>query len=325
MPLQRPLHIVIPGGAGQVGVILARHFHEQGHLVTVIARYPKPREWQTVHWTGDELGPWAECIDGADVVINLAGRSVDCRYNAAHRREIRISRVLTTALVGQAISQSRRPPPLWMNASTATIYRHSTDASMDDINGEIGGNEPGLPPTWRFSIDVATAWEKTFFAAPAPFTRKLALRSAMIMSPDPGGVFDTLLRLVRFGLGGAAGSGNQYVSWVHDIDFIRAIEFLIARPDIQGPINIASPEPIPNREFMCCLRRAWCTSYIGIPSPEWMLAIGAFVLRTETELILKSRRVVPRRLLEAGFEFHFPNWRGASHDLVARWRNLQAG
>jgi hypothetical protein len=195
---------------------------------------------------------------------------------------------------------------------------------MDEIRGEIGGAEPRLPPTWRFSIDVATAWEKAFFAAPTPFTRKLALRSAMVMSPDSGGVFDTLLRLVRFGLGGAAGSGDQYISWTHDIDFLRAIEFLIARSDLQGPINIASPQPIPNREFMCCLRRAWCTSYIGIPSPEWMLAIGAFLMRTETELVLKSRRVVPRRLLDAGFEFHFPNWRGAAQDLVTRWRAQHA-
>jgi uncharacterized protein (TIGR01777 family) len=322
MPTQRPLQIAIPGGTGQIGLMLARHFHERGHLVTVISRYPKPREWQTVHWSGHDLGPWAETLDGADVVINLAGRSVDCRYTSAHRREIRESRVLTTALIGQAIAQSCRPPLLWMNASTATVYRHSLDRPMDDVTGEIGGNEPGIPGTWRFSIGVATAWEHAFFAAPTPRTRKVALRSAMTMSPDAGGVFDAFLRLVRFGLGGTFGGGGQYVSWIHEVDFIRAIEFLIARADLEGPINLSSPNPIPNRQFMCCLRREWCTSYVGIPSPEWLLAIGAFLLRTETELVLKSRRVVPVRLLDAGFEFHFPNWRAASRDLVARWRNL---
>jgi uncharacterized protein (TIGR01777 family) len=209
-----------------------------------------------------------------------------------------------------------------MNASTATIYRHAVDRAMDECSGEIGGNEPGAPAKWRFSIDVATSWERTFFAAETPNTRKLALRSAMTMSPDPGGVFDHLLRLVRWGLGGSSGPGSQYISWIHDVDFIRAIEFLIAKEDFHGPVNVASPCPLTNREFMCCLRRAYCTSYVGLPAPTWALAIGAVFLRTETELILKSRRVVPKRLLDSGFEFHFPNWRGACHDLINRWREM---
>jgi uncharacterized protein (TIGR01777 family) len=305
-----------------LGTILARHFHEQNHLVTVICRYPKAREWQTVHWDPYELGPWTESLNGADVVINLAGRSVNCRYNSAHRREIKNSRVFSTALVGKAIAQNPYPPRVWLNASTATIYRHSVDRPMDEIHGEIGGNEPNLPSAWRFSIDVATSWERAFFTAEAPHTRKVALRSAMVMSPDCGGAFDTLLRLVRYGMGGRAGSGEQFVSWIHDVDFIRSIEFLIAREDLSGAINISSPSPISNEEFMCCLRRAWCTSYIGVPAPRPLLELGAFLLRTETELVLKSRRVVPRRLLDAGFEFHFPNWRGACQDIVQRWRDL---
>ena len=195
---------------------------------------------------------------------------------------------------------------------------------MDEINGEIGGSEPGVPESWRFSIDVAAGWERAFFAVPTPSTRKVALRSAMVMSPDAGGIFDVMLRLVRWGFGGAAGSGDQYVSWIHDVDFIRAIEFLIDREAISGAVNISSPFPIPNREFMCCLRRAWCTSYFGLPTPKWALEIGAVLMRTETELVLKSRRVVPRRLLDAGFEFHFPKWRGAATDLVARWRQLNS-
>lgn len=324
MALDRSLRIVIPGGTGQLGQILARHFHEHGHSVAVLTRHPKPAEWETLCWDADRLGDWTQVIDGADIVINLAGHSVNCRYNAANQREIKNSRIITTGLIGQAIAAAAHPPWLWMNASTATIYRHSLDRPMDEVAGEFGGKEPGAPRKWRFSIDVATGWERAFFAADTPRTRRVALRNAMVMSPDSGGVFDSLLRLVRWGLGGSAGSGRQYVSWAHDVDFIRAIEFLIEREELSGPVNIASPQPVSNREFMCCLRHAWCTSYIGLPAPKWMLSLGAMLLRTETELLLKSRWVVPRRLSEAGFEFHFPNWRGACQDLIQRWRELHS-
>lgn len=320
-----PLRIVLPGGTGQIGHILARHFHEQGHDVTVISRHPKPAEWHTVVWDANTLGDWADSFDGADLVINLAGHTVNCRYNETNRRTIKNSRIFATHLVGQAIARSPRPPRTWMNASTATIYRHALDRPMDELTGELGGNEPNAPGKWQFSVEVATGWERSFFAAETPRTRKVALRSAMVMSPDRGGVFDTLLSLVRWGLGGPAGRGRQYVSWIHDIDFIRAIEFLIEHENLSGPINIASPNPIPNREFMCCLRHSWCTSYIGLPAPRWALAIGAIMMRTETELVLKSRRVVPGILLESGFDFHFPNWRGACSDLVHRWCELNAG
>lgn len=317
-----PLRIVLPGGSGQIGQILARHFHEQGHSVTVIARHPKQAKWQTIYWDANTLGDWTSVLEGSDVVINLAGHTVNCRYNDANRREIKNSRIFTTNLIGQAIARSANPPRLWMNASTATIYRHALDRPMDEVNGELGGNEPNIPRKWQFSIDVATGWERTLFAADTPRTRRIALRSAMVMSPDRGGVFDALLGLVQWGLGGPAGSGRQYVSWIHDVDFVRAIEFLITHEEFSGPVNISSPFPLQNRKLMFCLRRAWCTSYVGLPAPTWALAIGAIFLRTETELVLKSRRVVPRLLLDAGFEFHFPNWRGACQDLVQRWREL---
>ncbi len=206
-----------------------------------------------------------------------------------------------------------------MNASTATIYRHALDRPMDERTGEIGGDEPNAPAKWRFSIDVATSWEKAFFDAMIPNTRKIALRSAVIMSPDRGGVFDTLLRLVRFGIGGTAASGQQFVSWIHDEDFLRSVDYLIARDEIDGVVNIASPDPLPNREFMKALRQAWGTS-IGLPAAGWMLEIGTFFLRTETELVLKSRRVIPRRLVEDGFQFQFPEWGAAAQNLVDRWR-----
>jgi uncharacterized protein (TIGR01777 family) len=314
-----PLRIVIPGGSGQVGTILARHFHGQGHDVVVLARRVAPTPWRVVQWDGANPGNWASELENADVLINLAGKSVDCRYTPANRRAIKESRIQTTNLLGRAIGQSVRPPRLWMNASTATIYRHALDRPMDEQTGEIGGNEPNAPDKWCFSIDVATSWEKAFFAAPTPHTRKIALRSAMIMSPDRGGVFDTLLRLVRYGLGGTTASGQQFVSWVHDTDFLRSIDYLIAREEMDGAVNIASPNPIPNREFMKALRQAWGAP-IGLPAASWMLEIGTFFLRTESELVLKSRRVIPGRLVEAGFHFQFPEWTAAAHNLVGRWR-----
>ncbi len=289
--------------------------------MTAIARHAIPSEWPIVIWNGYDLGDWARVLEGSDVVINLAGRGVNCRYNAANRREILNSRTITTGLLGQAIARASEPPPLWLNASTATIYRHSLEVPMDEASGEIGGGEPNVPAKWRFSIDVATAWERAFFAADVPHTRRIALRSAMIMSPGDGGAFDLLLRLVRWGLGGSSGSGRQYISWIHDVDFIRAIEFLISRSDITGVVNISSPHPTPNRKFMSCLRRAWCTSYIGLPTPPWMLAIGAVLLRTETELILKSRRVVPGSSARCWFRLPFPKLArslpGPRHALAA--------
>ncbi|MGA9687523.1 MAG: TIGR01777 family oxidoreductase [Candidatus Sulfotelmatobacter sp.] len=317
------MRIVLAGGSGQIGTLLARHFHEQDHRVVVIARSPQTAPWRVVQWDGSTLGDWTGELERADVLINLAGRNVNCRYTPANRRTIKESRVQSTALLGQAVARLVHPPRLWMNASTATIYRHSLDRPMDEDTGEIGGNERNCPASWRFSIDVATSWEEAFFSAVTPGTRKVALRSAMTMSPDSGGIFATLSRLVRFGLGGAAGSGEQFVSWIHDTDFIRGIEFLTTHEEFDGPVNLSAPSPLPNREFMHALRRAWGTN-IGLPATSSMLELGALLLRTETELILKSRRVVPGRLLRAGFEFQFPDWPEAAGDLVKRWRGRGA-
>ena len=322
--LRIPLRIVLVGGSGHVGTLLARYFQRQRNEVCVLARTSFSAPWRVVAWNGLHLDEWVEALDGTDVVINLAGRSVDCRYNAANKAAILESRIQSTRLVGQAIQTLSRPPSVWLNASTATIYRHATDRAMDEETGELGGAETTLPDTWRFSIEVATLWEETFFAANTPKTRKVALRSAMTMSPDRGGVFDALLRLVRFGMGGRFGSGQQYVSWVHERDFVRAVEFLIANEHINGAVNVASPNPLTNAGFMKDLRDAWGTC-VGLPATEWMLEVGAFFLRTETELILKSRRVVPRRLLCEGFTFEFPEWREAAEELVARWRQQRTG
>jgi uncharacterized protein len=321
-PLGR--RVVLTGGSGQVGNILARHFQSRGDAVVVLARQVAPVTlWRSVVWDGANLGAWTSELEGADVLINLAGRNVNCRYNAANRRAILDSRVTTTKLLGHAVANLGDPPGVWMNASTATIYRHALDRPMDETTGEIGGRELNAPSTWRFSIDVATQWEQTFFATGRPGVRKIALRSAMTMSPDRDGIFDVLLRLVRFGLGGASGSGDQFVSWIHEADFIAAIEYLIAHHELDGAVNLSAPGPLPNREFMRVLREAW-GARIGLPAAEWMLEVGAVFLRTETELILKSRRVVPGRLLESGFQFQFPEWPAAARDLVTRWRNRGA-
>lgn len=323
MPLlvpSRPLRIVLPGGSGQVGRMLARHFQARGHYVTVLTRLPYAETWQTVRWDGESLGPWTEYLEGSDVCINLAGRNVNCRYTAANRTAIYTSRIRSTQLLGEVIGALADPPKLWMNASTATIYRHALDQAMDESNGELGGNERQVPRSWQFSVCVAKNWEDAFFSASTPRTRKVALRSAITLSPVPGNAFAVFLNLVRLGLGGAQGNGRQYVSWIHELDFARAVEFLIARHDISGPVNVASPHPLPNREFMAILRDA-CGIPNGLPAPALLIELAALVLRTESELVLKSRRVVPRRLLEAGFRFQFPAWPEAAEDLVHGWRH----
>ncbi|HXU33692.1 MAG TPA: TIGR01777 family oxidoreductase [Thermoanaerobaculia bacterium] len=319
------MKIVLPGGSGQVGTLTARAFAAEGHEVVVLGRNSGGQgkspavPWRTVAWDAKTLGGWAQEIDGADVVLNLAGRSVDCRYTPENRRLIVDSRVDSTRAVGQAITQASHPPRVWLQMSTATIYAHRYDAGNDEATGILGGAEPGAPDTWRFSIEVAKAWERALAEAQTPQTRKVALRSAMVMSPDRGGIFDVLLGLVRRGLGGASGDGRQFVSWIHGDDFLAALRFLLDHDEIDGAVNLASPNPLPNAGFMRALRQAWGTR-IGLPANRWMLEIGALFLRTETELILKSRRVVPGRLLAAGFEFRFPEWRTAAGDLCGRWR-----
>lgn len=320
--IARPrLKVVIPGGTGSIGSVLARYFHDAGDDVTVIARSSESYSpWRTIAWDGATLGSWTHAIDGADVVINLAGKSVNCRYTPENRRVIMESRTVTTRLIGEAIAAAKRPPRLWMNASTATIYRHAFDRPMDEMTGELGGDEPDVPASWRFSIDVARNWEKAFLDAPASGARKVVLRMAIVMEPYTHSTFALLSDLVRKGLGGTNGSGAQMVSWIHDVDLVRSIEFLIARDELDGTVNIGSPCPLPNREFMRALRDAWGVK-VGLPSTEWMLGVGAFLMSSETELVLKSRWVMPSRMLEAGFTYEFPTWRVAAVDLVRRTRS----
>jgi hypothetical protein len=313
------MKVVIPGGSGQVGTLLARAFIKGKHHVVVLTRRPVSAPWGTVPWDGKTSGAWTDELEGADVVINLAGRSVNCRYTSANRRDIIDSRVESTRIIGEAIARAKRPPRLWLQASTATLYAHRYDAPNDEMTGVIGGNEPDVPETWRFSIDVATRWERALDDANTPQTRKVILRSAITMSPDAGGIFDTLLALVRRGFGGRAGDGRQFVSWIHGEDFVRAIHWLIEHEEVDGAVNLAAPNPVTNDEFMRGLREAWGVPF-GLPATKWMLELGAIFLRTETELILKSRRVIPGRLLQQGFVFKFPTWPEAARDLCHGWR-----
>ncbi len=313
------MKIVIAGGSGQVGTVLARKFHAEGNEVVILSRKPAKADGRVITWDAENLGDWTDEIDGSEVIINLAGRSVNCRYTPENRRQIMDSRVNSTKVIGEAISQSKKPPQVWLQSSTATIYAHRFDAPNDDITGIIAEIQPDAPSAWNFSIDVAKSWEKSTNEAVTPKTRKVLMRSAMIMSPDRDGIFDTMLGIVRKGLGGTAGDGKQYISWIHERDFLSAVDWLIEHEELDGAVNLASPNPLPNSEFMRILREAWGTK-IGLPAFEWMLEIGAFLMQTETELVLKSRRVVPTRLLESGFKFEFLNWQEAATDLCRRWR-----
>ncbi|MEU6845532.1 TIGR01777 family oxidoreductase [Streptomyces sp. NPDC046716] len=311
------MKVVLPGGTGQVGGVLRRALSAAGHEVVVLSR--RPTRAGEVEWDGRTPGAWVKEIDGSDVVVNLAGRSVSCRYTTENLRAMMDSRVDSARAVGEAIAGAARPPALWLQMSTATIYAHSYDAAHDEASGVIGGTEPGVPGYWAYSVDIARAWERAQQDADTPDTRKVALRAAMVMSPDRGGVFDVLSWLARLGLGGPVAGGRQYMSWIHDQDFVRAVEFLIAHEELTGPVNLAAPHPLPQRDFMRVLRRARRVP-LGLPATRWMAGVGAFALRSDTELLLKSRRVVPGRLLDAGFSFAHERWDTAAADLVGRRR-----
>jgi len=314
--------VVLAGGSGLLGRMLAEYLGAKGYNIVVLSRSPKSFlvakstvTVRNVQWDGCSVGDWAKEIDGAVAVINLTGRSVNCRYNAKNQREILESRVLSTKAVGDAIGRCTSPPPIWLNASTATIYKHSIDKPMDE-NAEMAATTDAKD---EFSVEVAMAWEKAFFDAFTPKTRKVALRISMVLVDEPRSVFPVLRGLVRRGLGGALAGGKQYVSWIHHEDFCRAIGWVIEHNEVSGGINVAAPNPIANRDMMRTLRRV-CGVPFGLPATGWMMEIGAFFMRTETELMLKSRRVVPGRLLRDGFEFKYPRFEQAADELEQRMR-----
>jgi uncharacterized protein len=306
--------IIIAGGSGFLGGVLAKHFRNTGCEVVILTRTPKcgANEVRAVMWDGETLGDWTRELEGAGAVINLAGRSVNCRYHERNKQLILNSRLNSTRVLGEAIARCKVPPPVWLNSSTATIFKHNFRTAWDE-SGEIGGTPEARD---EFSVEVATAWERAFNEAQTPKTRKVALRSAMVLGQGRNSVFPTLRKLVRCGLGGYMASGKQFVSWIHEEDFYRAVDFLLEHEELNGVFNLASPTPVTNREMMRALRRILGVP-VGLPAPLWMLEIGAFILRTETELLIKSRRVVSSRLPQLGFQFRFKLIEDAFRDLAS--------
>ncbi|MEM9382155.1 MAG: TIGR01777 family oxidoreductase [Planctomycetota bacterium] len=320
----RGLKLVLPGGSGHLGCLLVEHLTARGHEVVVLGRGDGAGiadGARFVPWSGrwDPRGadaPWAREIDGADAVVNLAGRSVDCRYDKTNLEEMLGSRVDSTVAVGRAIEAAAAPPSVWLQMSTATIYAHDPPAPQDEDTGTLGGGEPGAPAYWRFSVRIAEAWERALADADVPSTRRVAMRTAMVMSARRGGAYAILRRLARLGLGGTIGDGAMYMSWIHEHDFVRAVDRLLEDDALEGPVNLAAPEPLPQRSFMRALRRS-IRAPLGLPQPRWMVELGARLLGTDSELVLKSRRVVPGRLAEAGFAFRYPRWEEAARALAS--------
>ena len=280
--------IIIAGGTGFVGKYLTKHFGNLGYQVIIISRQKENIQWQ------DTAGI-INALENSQMLINLAGKSVDCRYNEKNKTEILKSRTETTKALGEAILKCNNPPELWINSSTATIYRHAEDRPMTESKGEIGEG---------FSVDVATSWEQSFFSFQLSNTRQVALRMAIVLGKD-GGVMKPFINLIRFGLGGKQGNGNQMFSWIHIEDLFNIILFFQSHKELIGVFNCSAPNPIDNKTLMKTFRKAM-NSKIGLPSPAWLLKIGAVIIKTEPELILKSRWVVPEKLLEAGYTFKYP-------------------
>lgn len=284
------MKIIIAGGSGYLGQVLEKYFHND--QVLVFTR--KPKRANHIFWDGEHLGEWQKHLEKADVLINLAGKSVDCRYHERNKQQIIASRLKSTAILGEALKQSTAPPAIWLNASSATIYRHSIDKPMDEINGEIGDD---------FSMNVCRAWEKTFFDQSIRGVRQASLRTAIVIGKKSP-AFQKLKWLTLCGFGGKSDSGSQMFSWIHEDDFSRAIHFIIKNKHLSGSFNLSAPYPIPNADFMKNLRIT-LGAPLAISQPRWLLKLGARLLGTETELILKSRYVIPFRLESAGFQFRY--------------------
>ncbi|WP_018968951.1 TIGR01777 family oxidoreductase [Rubritalea marina] len=296
--------IVIVGANGFLGRVLSKHFLGKGWKVIGIARTHSGLVdgVEYVHWDAKQLGPWVEALEWVDALVNLSGRSVNCRYHQSNRELIRDSRVHTTELLGEAVSLCTHAPRVWLNASTATIYKHAQHAPQGD-DGEVGTG---------FSVEVAKAWESAFFDQQRDGVRQVAMRTAIVMSQEAKTVWPVMQGLARRGLGGTMGSGQQMVSWISDLDFARAVEWLLGNKQAYGTYNLSAPEPLPNAQLMGEVRDS-VNRPCGLSARAWMLEIGAFFMRTETELVLKSRWVLPSRLVDEGFRFQ--------HENLREWRS----
>jgi uncharacterized protein len=307
--------IIIAGGTGFIGQELINWFgHSNRVIVLTRAKtgaqnntYSKYHNTNATYlqWDGKTIGEWATELDGADLLINLVGKSVNCRYTEKNKQEIFDSRTTATNVLGLAVKQAVRPPKLWINAASATIYRNATDRPQNEESGEIGNG---------FSVEVCKLWESTFFEQRTPFTRKVALRIAIALGN--GGVMVPYFNLLKFALGGRQGSGKQMYSWVHITDVCRMVEWIEEHDDIEGTYNCSSPNPVNNSDFMQTLRKVTNTR-IGLPAFTWMLHVGAAVIGTEIELLLKSRWVVPTKMMATGFQFTYPYLQDAFKEIIS--------
>jgi len=297
------MKIIIAAGTGFLGKNLEKYFTEKGNQVYILTRNPK-RE-NEIYWDAKTLGEWKGVLENADVLINLTGKSVDCRYNEENKKEIYYSRIDSTNVLQQAVDQSVKKPKVWLNASSATIYIHSETHLNTEENGIIGDD---------FSMNICKSWEKEFFTVKNENIRKVALRTSIVLGKN-GGAFPKLKLMTKLGLGGKQGRGNQNVSWIHIDDFCKAVDFIINNENIVGEINITAPNPLPNENFMRKLRKEMNISF-GLNAPVWQLEIASIFLRTETELLLKSRNVHPEKLLQSGFEFTYPDIEKAFKSLI---------
>jgi len=300
--------IVLAGGNGYLGTVLANYYKELADEVILLSRNPAPAigNIKTVVWDGQTEGDWISTLNGADLLINLCGKNVNCRYTKENQAEIIRSRVVPTTLLGKVIGTLGDAPKVWINMVSATIYRHAEDHPQDEATGEIG---------YGFSIDVCKQWEQSFFDANTPNTRKVALRHSIALGRSDS-VFPRLLNLVKLGMGGKQGDGEQYVSWIHEHDTARITEHVLQHPELDGLINCTAPEAVKNKDLMRIIRKAYGIPF-GLPAPQWLLEIGAKVIGTETELILKSRWVTPKRLLNSGFVFTFAKAEHAVYDILS--------
>lgn len=299
--------VILAGGSGFLGKCIIDHFKSNAQIIVLTRGEPHNNEnVQYVQWDGRTLGTWSELFEGTDVLINLNGKSVDCRYTERNKKLIYSTRLASTEVLGKAIQQCKYPPKLWINSSSATIYRHALDRPMDEETGDIG---------MGFSVDVCQQWEKTFNSIQTVSTRKVAIRTAIVLGKG-GGALKPLRNLAKLGVGGKQGPGNQYFSWIHEQDFVNIIDFISEHGELNDELNVSNPNPITNEHIMRALRKAVNVPF-GIPMPSWLLEFGAMLIGTETELVLKSRRVVPKRLLDAGYEFQFTNIENALADLCS--------
>ncbi len=296
-------HILIAGGSGFLGQVLEEHFSRKGYNVTIFTRNPKKAN--DIFWDAKTLGPWVSSLENSEALINLTGKSVDCRYTEKNKQRILDSRIESTRILGVAINQCKFPPKVWFNSSTATIYKGSLDTEMTEDAGEIGDD---------FSMNIAKSWEQAFYESVHSKTRKLILRTSIVLGKH-GGALIPLQKLTQFGLGGKQGSGHQKVSWIHEKDFANAVEFLLENQQLEGVFNLSVPTPTDNKTLMKTLRKIMNKPF-GIAHPKWLLELGAMLIRTETELILKSRNVIPKRLLDQAFSFEYDNLEIALNHLL---------